>query len=65
VQTERGRYSPPFDRVDLGLFPRGLRGTDYSAPGSLRSSGAGAPCDAHSPVAFAMISLATLAGTSA
>src|SRR4051812_33964177 len=48
-----------------GLLAGRLRGAHGSAAGSLRSSGRGRPYDAHSPVAFAMISLATLAGTSA
>src|SRR6476661_8085995 len=52
-------------QVMAGLLARDLGGAHCSVPEELRSSGRGRPCDAHSPVTFAMISLATFEGTSA
>src|SRR5579884_3995159 len=60
-----GDATPPVRpaRQAVGLLACRLRRVDCSTPGSLRSLAAGATNDAHSPVAFAMISLATLVGT--
>jgi hypothetical protein len=69
VKSDRGRYSP----APTSLYPASLFGVPLAAERAPTAAGRSGPGskrsplgrEAHSPVAFAMISLATFVGTSA